>query len=185
MSRCFVLTGAPGAGKTALGVALQERGHVLVPEAATEVNEREQARGVDAPWERDDFLDQIVDLQHRRHAEALSAAPEPSGVVLFDRSPLCTLALARWLGREVTPALEAEVARVVEERVFERSVFFVEPLGFLVPTAVRRISYSDTLRFGQVHEDVYLEHGFRLIRVPAAPVPQRADLVESYLRRLE
>jgi predicted ATPase len=179
-----VLTGAPGAGKTALGQALASRGYVLVPEAATNVIALEQARGVDAPWERDDFLDEIVELQHRRQVEAVSggASPHPE-IVLFDRSPLCALALARWLDRPFTPVLAAEVARVVDQGIFESDVLFVEPLGFLVPSAARRIGYPDALRFGQVHEQVYLEHGFSLVRIPAAPVPERADLVEGHLRR--
>ena len=184
-TRRVVLTGAPGAGKTALGQALALRGHVLVPEAATDVIALEQARGVDAPWEREDFLDKIVELQHRRQVEegAEGAAPQ-SAIVLFDRSPLCVLALARWLDRVASPAVAAEVARVVDEHVFEPDVLFVEPLGFLVPSAARRISYPVALRFGRLHEEVYVEHGFRLVRVPAAPVPQRADLVEQHLRRL-
>jgi predicted ATPase len=37
MLRRFVLTGAPGAGKTALAVALRDRGYVIVAEAATDV----------------------------------------------------------------------------------------------------------------------------------------------------
>ena len=37
MLKRYVLTGAPGAGKTAVALALQRRGYALVPEAATDV----------------------------------------------------------------------------------------------------------------------------------------------------
>jgi predicted ATPase len=47
MPRRYVLTGAPGSGKTALLAALSQRGHVVVEEAATDVITRQQARGCD------------------------------------------------------------------------------------------------------------------------------------------
>jgi predicted ATPase len=52
-----VLTGAPGAGKTALAVALRDRGYVIVAEAATDVIAEEHARGIDEPWRNGGFLD--------------------------------------------------------------------------------------------------------------------------------
>jgi predicted ATPase len=51
----------------------------------------------------------------------------------------------------------------------------------MTPTAVRRISYADSLRFAAVHEDVYREYGFTLVDVPAAPVADRVALVERRL----
>ena len=72
-----------------------------------------------------------------------------------DRGPLCTVALARWLGYPEPD---------VPDGGYQREVFLVQPLGFMVPTAARRISYADSLRFGAVHEQVYAERGYRLIR---------------------
>jgi predicted ATPase len=60
MPRRYVLTGAPGAGKTALAVTLRERGYLVVAEVATDVIADEQARGVDEPWPAVDFLDKIA-----------------------------------------------------------------------------------------------------------------------------
>jgi predicted ATPase len=64
---------------------------------------------------------------------------------------------------------------------YQRSVFLVQPLGFITPTAARRISYADALRFAAIHCEVYREHGFTLIEVPAAPVADRVALVERFL----
>jgi len=84
------------------------------------------------------------------------------------------VALARWLGHP-----EPEV----DDSMFARDVLFVQPLGFLTRTAVRRISYPDSLRFAAVHAEVYRERGFTLLDVPAGPVAQRVRLVESVLAR--
>jgi predicted ATPase len=170
----YVLTGAPGAGKTSILEHLHARGFAVVEEAATEVIARWQAAGIDEAWRRLDFCDAIAALQRERQEQ-----PEAAGVQLFDRSPLCTLALARWLGHPVTPALEAEVARVLTERIYRPTVFFVRPLGFVTPTEARRISYSDSLLFEAVHEQVYREHGFDLVDVAPGTVAGRAAFVES------
>ena len=172
----YVLTGAPGAGKTSVLGALQDRGFPVVKEAATDVIGQQQGCGVAEPWQQDDFVDRIVTLQRDRLARP-PAAGAPGTAEVHDRSVLCTLALARLLGRPVTPLLAAEVARVVAAGVYERAVFFIRPLGFIVPSAARRISYSESLDFERLHEAAYLEHGFQVIGVGAASVAERATLL--------
>jgi predicted ATPase len=176
----YVLTGAPGAGKTVLLHALAGGGQAVVEEAATDVIATLQGQGVDEPWMRNDFCDQVVALQRQRE---VGPVPLGAAVQIFDRSPLCTLALTRYLARPVTPPLAEEVARVVAERVYQPTVFLVRPLGFIEPTAARRITYSDALAFEAVHEAVYREHGYELVDVPAAPVAERVEIVQSVLAR--
>ncbi len=172
------MTGAPGCGKTSILTALRDQGYAVVDEAATEVIAAEQARGIDEPWTRPEFADQIVELQRTRQ---LQAAGDPQ---IYDRSPLCTLALARYLGQPVTQPLAAEIKRLREQQIFQRMVFFVRPIGFIEPTAARRISYEESLVFERLHEAVYREHGFELIDVPPGPVEARATLVAGYLPAL-
>lgn len=109
MLRRYVVTGAPGAGKTSILKGLQDRGYEVVEEAATDVIAREQALGVEEPWREADFVDKIVALQRQRQ---LAPVPANVRVQVFDRSPLCTLALALYLGEPVSPRLAREVTRV-------------------------------------------------------------------------
>jgi predicted ATPase len=182
--RRYVLTGAPGAGKTSVLGALRGLGLAVVPEAATDVIGAEQRRGVAEPWLRDGFVDKILRLQLDRLAGAASAAGAGCGVEVHDRSPLCTLALARYLGRPPTPLLTGEVARICRDRVFEPAVFLIRPLGFIEPTAARRISYEQSLEFEGVHEAVYREHGFELIDVAPAGVAERAGAIAARIAAL-
>lgn len=175
MPRRYAVTGAPGAGKTVVLQALRGRGWHVVDEAATDVIAERQAAGVDQPWTVADFTERIAVVQRRRADQ-----PTDAHVVLFDRTPLCTLALARYLGHPVTPRLSAEVEHAAAS--LERQVFLVRPLGFVVATEARRISYEESLIFGEVHEEVYREHGFDLVDVPAAPVAARVSRVETLLR---
>jgi predicted ATPase len=107
---------------------------------------------------------------------------EPADVQLYDRSPLCTLALARYAGVEPGPLLLDEVERVTRESTYERSVFLLQPLGFIERTPARRISYEDALRFEQIHRDVYLGYGYTLIGIESADIDVRADAIEASIR---
>jgi predicted ATPase len=173
----YVLTGAPGAGKTSVLGALRKRGFPVVAEAATDVISQQQARGVAEPWQLDDFIDRIVALQRDRVQAAEIQPAELHPAELHDRSVICTLALSRFQGRPETPLLAAEVARVVAAALYQRPVFFVRPLGFIVPTAARRISYRESLDFERLHEAAYREHGYDIIGVAAASVAERAALI--------
>jgi predicted ATPase len=169
----YVLTGAPGAGKTAIVRQLERCGFRVVEEAATDVIALEQALGQAEPWACAGFTDKIVNLQRRRERLARTGP----GVVFFDRSPVCTLALSRFIGQPASALLSAEVDRVLSERVYEEAVFFVRSQGFVTPTAARRLTLEDAIAFEVVHQRTYCELGFTLIDVPAGPLVSRADRV--------
>ena len=87
----YILTGTPGSGKTSILHELKSRGYRVVEEAATDVNVREHMRGNLEPWRQRNFIDAIVGLQKQRQLEA---SMEPDELQWYDRSPVCTLALA-------------------------------------------------------------------------------------------
>ncbi|MBF9131039.1 AAA family ATPase [Plantactinospora sp. S1510] len=177
--RRFIITGAPGAGKTTILAALRGRGHAVVDEAATDVIVHLQALGQDEPWRDQGFVDAITLLQRERLEHP---APPATSVQIFDRSPICTLALARHLGLPVTPILTKEVDRAVADGIYQPRVFFIHLLGFLTPTAVRRISLAESVTFERLHVQAYRDHGFELVDVPAGSVEERVELIDRCLR---
>jgi predicted ATPase len=162
-----ILTGTPGAGKTAILRHLEADGYPVVEEAATDVIALHQALGDPEPWRAGDFADRVVALQRRRQLAA------PDGA-FFDRSPVCTLALTRYSGLDASAALRAEIDRLDG---YAETVFFVRNQGFVEPTAARRISFEDALRFERIHEQTYRELGFHLVDVPPGPLAGRVATV--------
>jgi predicted ATPase len=179
----FIVSGAPGAGKTSVLAELARLGYQTVPEAATDVITRQQARGIPQPWQEPAFIDQIVVLQRRRQRRS-GRRGGGAGVQFYDRSPVCTLALARHLGCPVSAVLAREIARITREAVYRRQVFFIRPIGFVEPTAARRISYAESLRFEREHEAAYLGLGFELVDIPAATAVARAAMIEAHTRAI-
>ena len=176
--RRFILTGAPGAGKTAILRRLETLGHGVVEEAATDVIALASAEGRAEPHRSADFIDDILALQRRRQARAELGGAD---IVIFDRSPICTWALAEFLGFAPSPGLRAEVEQIQSRGGYDRRVFFIENQGFVTPTDARRISFADSLVFERLHAETYRRFGYTLVAVPPGPLAERAAQVEAVL----
>jgi predicted ATPase len=122
--RRFILTGAPGSGKTAILRHLEMEGFGVVEEAATDLIALRQSQGIAEPWTEPRFVEDISDLQMRRLGRASS---EPGAVQFHDRSVVCTLALARYLDLPEPASLMEAVERIVRDRTFEKIIFLVRP----------------------------------------------------------
>ena len=173
----YILTGAPGSGKTAALRLLETLGYGVVEEAATDVIALRQALGHDEPWRDPGFIDQIMTLQRRRQDAARAAAG--TATVFFDRSPACTLALSRFLGFPQSSQLTREISRLLADGGYEPAAFFLRNQGFIQPTEARRITLQDSLAFEQVHEQAYRDLGFQLIEIPPAPLASRVTQIQQ------
>lgn len=168
--KCYILTGTPGAGKTSLICNLAKQGFRVVHEAATDVIAQLQAKGIAEPWRDESFIDYVCNEQIRRESEVNTCN---EGIVFFDRSPFCTLALCHFLGFEISQALAIEIERLKAHNIYQKDVFFIENLGFCEPTSARQITYEDTLKFEKLHEDVYKSTGHNLIKIEPGTIEQR------------
>ncbi len=174
--RKFIITGAPGSGKTAILRQLELDGFSVVEEAATDIIAAAQARGIAEPWHDPSFIDAITGLQKQRENRASADA---AGVQFHDRSVVCTAALAVFLGYGFSRMLEEELERIQTQSVFEPRVFFVRNLGFITPTEARRISFDETLRFERIHEELYQSYGFELVNVEPGTLLERVRIIKS------
>ncbi len=177
----YILTGAPGAGKTAILRALEAGGASVVEEAATDVIALEHAQGREKPHEQPAFIDQIVALQRLRR---IAASARPDRMQFHDRSPICTYALSLFLGYPVSPVLAAELRRVEAEGAYQRRVLFIGNLGFVTPTAARQIGFEEALCFEAVHENAYRQFGYELVRIAPGALGKRVAAVRQALALL-
>jgi predicted ATPase len=176
--RRYVVTGAPGAGKTAIIRQLEIEGFSVVEEAATDVIALWQAKGIAEPWTRREFLEAIVSLQQTRERRALR---DTDLVQFHDRSVVCTAALADYLGFAGPPSLLDELRRIRAEKVFESRALFLKNLGFVTPTEARRITYEETVRFEEIHERAYRDLGFEITMIDPGPLSDRVRQIKRTL----
>ena len=178
----YILTGTPGSGKTSILHALKSQGYFVVEEAATDVIALEQMRGNSEPWRQPDFIETIVRLQKQRQLETSTISDE---VHLYDRSPICTLALSRYLGYLPPACLLDEIERIEHESIYQRQVFFIENLGFCQPTEARKISFEESLLFENIHIETYISLGYDLITIAPEALSWRVSSVMEWIRQAD
>ena len=157
----YILTGTPGCGKTSIIRSLEVAGYAVVEEAATDIIALRQAQGIAEPWTHPSFIDDITNLQKQRQMRIADVAE----VQFYDRSPLCTYALSVWLGFPISITLADEMERIAKAQIYQKQVFFIENLGFCEPSAARKISFEDSLKFEKVHEETYRSFGYECMRI--------------------
>lgn len=170
--RLFVVTGGPGAGKTALIEALASQGLPTMPEAGRGIIRAQRSIGGTAlPWvDRQAFAAAMLAWEMRSHAEALRLR----GPVIFDRGVPDVIGYLRLCGLPV-PAPAERAARVVR----------YAPVVFLAPfwpeifrrDAERRQDMAEAEATCAAMRQVYSELGYRLLTLPRAPVAARVRFV--------
>ncbi|MBO0791757.1 MAG: AAA family ATPase, partial [Ktedonobacteraceae bacterium] len=133
------------------------------------------------PWRLADFIDKITRLQKQRQIEA---GMGPDALQVYDRSPICTLALSRYLGYPPSVCLLEEMERIEQENIYERQVFFIEHLGFCQPTEARKITFEESLLFEKIHAEIYTSLGYHLIKVAPEALSGRVYSVMEWIMRL-
>lgn len=168
----YILSGTPGSGKTSIIRMLEKLGNHVVEEAATHTIALQHANGIEKPWEKIEFIDDIINLQKQRQ---LFSSKVDNSMIFFDRSPVCTYALCRYLSFEPTDNLLKEISRVDE--IYDKKVFFIENLGFIENTDARQITFDEALKFERYHIDAYQKFGYEIIKVPKAPIKIRSEII--------
>ena len=167
---CVVLTGGPGAGKTALLSELGTRGYPTVGESARAIIAERVARGLSARPEPPIFARQIL----RRDVEKYRRlAPGPEWT-FFDRGVLDALALLQ----EVDPLPMEDLRRLLSAYPFHARVFILPPWESIYTNdAERDQTFAEAVHVYGKLQRWYQSCGYRVHEVPRLSVQQRADHV--------
>lgn len=174
-SPTFVLTGAPGTGKSAVLACL--RGDFdLVAEPAREIIAEQRATGGTGTAEQDPSL--FVELLLQRSIEKFTTASHAGHTTLFDRGIPDCVAYAIVLG--VDPAASIDACRTYRHH---DEVLLFEPWEAIYTTDdERRMSFADTLAFHRALADAYEDAGYAFVTVPRSGIDERAAFVRRFVR---
>ena len=170
----WILTGAPGSGKTAILEGL--RGSLrCVDEPARRILAEQRAIGGSGVPDMDParFVELLVEVAVADHERAsLSGGP-----MLFDRGIPDCIAYAIHLGVDPGPSVQAS-----DRYRYHEEVLIVEPWEEIYTTDDERtMSFADTIAFHSVLVQVYKRAGYRSIVVPRGSAKDRAGFVRDHL----
>jgi predicted ATPase len=173
-SNLYILTGAPGSGKTAILARLRDE-LWCVDEPAREVLAEQRASGGSGTWDKNPSL--FVHLLLQRSIEKYQTALSSGRKAVFDRGiPDCVVYALR-AGIDPKPSLTA-----VDVYRYNPRVLFLEPWSDIYTTDEERtMSFDETLSFSEALRDVYRRSGYASVDVPRGSADDRAAFVREMI----
>ncbi len=166
MAQKYILTGAPGSGKTSLILALEQRGEYVLREAAEDYIRYCQAHGQKEPWKENDFQDKILELQLLREARL-----PLTGRVFLDRGIPDGMAYAQQT-TEIYKRILAEAKKVCYSKIF-----FIDVMDIRETTTVRRENTAEALSLALRLKEAYISLGYTPVCIPPGTLEERVGLI--------
>jgi len=179
--RRYILTGAPGAGKTAVVARMRGEGPSgdvdvlrLVAEPAREILAEQRAGGGRGTPDQDPEL--FVRLLLERSIEKYQAAV---GSTLYDRGIPDCIGYAVHLGVDPTAAI-----RATEQHRYHSEVLVLPPWEEIYSTDdERKMTFDQSLAFHEELLDGYRQAGYSLLEVPRDSIDRRVAFIRDFLTR--
>lgn len=167
--RRFILTGAPGTGKTTVLDAIDPSVRV-VSEPARDVLAELRSRGESTDLPPDQFVARLL----RRSIESFSRAAAEPGPVVFDRGIPDCAAYAIYFGIDAGPSLDAAA-----QYRYHDPVLLLDPWEEIYATdAERTMTFDMVLHFHEAVVEAYRQTGYTFNRVPRTTIARRAAFID-------
>lgn len=170
----FVLTGAPGTGKTAILSHVGSGLHTVAEPARELIAEHRAANNGMAPeWSFDEF----VALLLTRSISKYDSATGEDRPVVFDRAIPDCVAYANHLGADPTASAKAAAGRRCHS-----DVLMLRPWREIYTTDdERNMTFDQVVSFQNHLEAAYTEAGYRLVEVPRSSLEERSAFVRGFI----
>ena len=173
MNNKYIITGAPGTGKTAIINALKKEGHSCAEEISRTIITEQIASGGDAlPWKNlATFSQQVIALRKAQHTNA------PQGKThFFDRGIIDVIAYLR----HDNLAVNDEILEMVKKFPYNTIVFYT-PIWeeIYVTDTERKEDILTAKNIEKVLLTTYQSFGYTLVEVPKLTVNERTAFILS------
>ena len=173
MNQRYVITGAPGTGKTAIINALKERGYSCADENSREIIAEQIINGGEVlPWKNQIAFE---DLISSKRAKQYASIPKDK-ICFFDRSTIDCIAYLQANNLETS----AKILEVIKNCKFNSNVFYT-PIWEEIYTNdnERKESLESAISIEKFLLETYIFFGYTLIAIPKSTTRERVDFILS------
>jgi predicted ATPase len=177
-SNLYVLTGGPGAGKTAVLAELQRQGFPCVPEVARQIiQEQVQTGGTAVPWSDTACY---AELMLERSISSFRELTPASQITFCDRGIPDALCYLQLIGHDDSEAVTASMTYR-----YAQKVFLAPPWRAIYATdSERKQSFEEAVRTCNLMIMVYEECGYEIVELPLVSPPERAEFILEHVQKV-
>ncbi|MAW21599.1 MAG: hypothetical protein CMD16_04305 [Flavobacteriales bacterium] len=173
MNKRFIITGAPGTGKSSIINELIKRGYSCAKEISRNlISEQLNSSGEILPWKNQvAFENEIIKMRFKQYINS----PQ-NCIYFFDRSIIDSLG---YLNANKLNA-SSEIIEIIKKCRFNKTVFYTPIWEEIYINDHER--KEDIKKAKEIEESIiktYRRYGYNMIEVPKIPILKRADFIIS------
>ena len=171
----FIITGAPGSGKTSLINSLRDEGHRCIAEPAREIIAEQKIIDGPAIYEKEPRL--FIELMLSRFIYTYNLNIKHKQLVLFDRGIPDIIAYARLANKDFVNYINA--ANIYQYNI---NVFYLPVWDKIyINDHERKMSHKAAKEFDKIIRQSNMELNYKIIEVPLVNIQERTKFVEKML----
>ena len=171
MNQKYILTGAPGTGKTSIILELKRRGYSCIEENSREIiSDQIQKKGEILPWKNQiAFENKIAQIRMQKYINS-----PKNEICFFDRSIIDSIAYLKFNNLDVT----SQIIDNVKNSHFNKTVFLT-PIWeeIYINDNERKENIKQAIQIGAAIIKAYHSRGYKLLEIPKISVKERSDFI--------
>jgi predicted ATPase len=171
----YILTGAPGSGKSTLINSLRKKDYICVDEAAREIIAEQKDINGEGLYNKNKqlFLELMLSRSMCRYNQYIDTAKP----ILFDRGIPDIIGYAKLF--ELNPQPSIKASQICK---YNNKIFFLPSWREIYSNDEdRTMSFDDAAQFGDLIRQAYYDLGYNCVDVPLVNIDERIRFIENII----
>ena len=176
MIQKYIISGAPGTGKTTIINALKKKDYYCAEEISRElITEQISIGGNILPWkDQIAFENKIAQKRYKQYLDS----PE-NCICFFDRSSVDCIAYLNNNKLEST----SQINQIIKNCIFNKTVFYTPIWEEIYKNdSERQESFDQSIKIDKHLKDSYIKFGYTIIEIPKTTLDKRVNFILSQIK---
>ena len=176
MIQKYIITGAPGTGKTTIINALKKKDYYCAEEISRElIAEQISIGGNILPWKNQiAFENKIANRRYKQYLDSTENC-----ICFFERSSIDCIAYLNSNKLKAT----SQINQIIKNCIFNKTVFYTPIWEEIYKNdSERQESFDQSIKIDKHLKDSYIKFGYVLIEIPKLSVEERVKFILTQIK---